>query len=298
MTSEILPAVEILVKEVINKENVCESETKIVANTTKGKGYLGRIFTVTIKGKSKNGHVTLNLIVKAAPINKKLRDNIPISLAFKGEIFFYKEILPTFRKLELSNNIEDGFNSFARCYAIAEEEESEGLILENLTTSGYSLWDRKKPMNHGHVSFVLKQYGKLHALSFCLKKTNPDLYQSYAKKLDGKTINEFFETCHEILEENFKNLIGHVTEKESLDIMEKFKDELYNFLKSISEDEHSVLIHGDCWCNNFMFKYDVSKLSRNFFVIAKNLFRIPPIQQSLVKFVSWTGKFQELLRLC
>lgn len=258
-----LPAVEGLVKQIIRNEKCISYNIEIDANTVKGNGYAGVIYAVAIRGgKSikEDAKNDIKVIIKAAPTHKKLREIAPLREVFLNEIYFYKKLLPAFYDFQKSNNVLSGFNAVPLCYGVLEEENSEGLALENLKENNYRLWNRKVQFNEDHVKIVSEQYGKFHATSLCLRDRRPDVFKTLEEKLKNYTFVSFLEESVDISARQCDELREHLRDKKAIECLMRFKNNLGAFLKKDFKevDEYSTVIHGDCWCNNFMFKYAVS----------------------------------------
>lgn len=280
-SQEHLPVVKILTDDIINKEKLSNCDVTISPNTVKGNGYAGKIYSVHISGNTVDGiNVNHNVIIKASPTNRKLRESVPISEVFKLENFIYKEVHPLFEDFQKFNGIEEKFYATAYCYGTYENEDFEGLALEDLKFKNYKLWNRKVPMNVKHVKLVLDQYAKLHAISLCLREKQPNFLQVIEEKFKVDTMSTFFEMSRNQIEKQFDYLKEHFhvdTEKKVINCLVKFKSSFLSFIKEDIQqrDEYSVILHGDCWCNNMMFKYEVRKFLFQiffFYRIYKNLF--------------------------
>ncbi|KAJ8942620.1 hypothetical protein NQ318_013333 [Aromia moschata] len=203
-----------LITSIAENEGFNEFDITTSSGSSKGDHYMGVITKVSVK----NHHRKLELIMKTAPTNTKLRDIIP-----------------------------------------------ESVIFENLKEIGYDLWDRKKPMNWDHIVLVLKEYGKLHAVSLAMKEKNPGLYERltedmenlYIKMYEGddETKRKKMEDAKKFVGVGIKALKGHQSAMEAL---ERFSLTAYEYMnKDIAMKEDAlVFLHGDCWCNNILFKYE------------------------------------------
>lgn len=258
--------VKVIINNILKKQNFESYAVKVDENKIKGNGYLGIIFAVTIRGISTDKrNVILNVILKVAPENVKLRENFPIHDVFRNENFVYEYVHPIFRNLQRNVDEADRFNAMAFHYETLSDESLEGLALEDLKESDYDLWNRKIPMNVEHVKLVLNQYGKLHALSYYLRDKQPEVLNKIEREINSKKIFEKFdEAVGNIVKEarKLKQHLDEEKEKKAIEYLERFEEKISNFIRGPYQeiDEYSVLLHGDCWCNNMMFKYEVSYL--------------------------------------
>lgn len=246
------------VEKIAKERGFQNYDVEVNKGSIKGDNYLGVIKIVNIK--EKNDEKQLNLILKASLVGE-VRKNTPIENAYQREILMYDEIFFKLRQFQDEYFVENGFNNVAKLYGFCKEINDEFLILENLRENGFQLFDRKKQMGPEHVELVLKTYGKFHALSYALKELKPELFQELKGKL--------FPVFEKMEEEKARMYIERMTAVafKAVGDNEKAVSGLKRFFSGIEklllasifgENENSVIKHGDCWCNNLMFKYQDS----------------------------------------
>ncbi|CAG9853778.1 unnamed protein product [Phyllotreta striolata] len=259
MSIEISDSQRQLIDKIAKKNNFDKYEVTTQAGSTKGDNFMGVLTTVTLNEAGK----TLELIMKAALENEALRKITPIHEIYLREIYFYQNVLDSMRRFEEQYNIERPFAGCPKLYGASKADRSECFVLENLRSLGYTLWDKKSPMNSGHITAVLKQYAKFHAISMAMKYTKPDLFEAVVSKVSKYVFDspdmqkDVFETIATTqMSGAYKAVEGEPEMTEILNfVKEKLVEEVVT--RDSSKDEYRLtLIHGDCWCNNFMFKYD------------------------------------------
>lgn len=115
-------------------------------------------------------------------------------------------------------------------------------------------------MNHEHLKFVFGEYGRYHGTNFALKKLKPAMYKELIGNLVDM-IDLFNQTdgfSHLVRKMSAKvtHCLDPVKEKKYYDVISAFNNISVDHMKTTSEkDEYSIILHGDCWCNNMMFKY-------------------------------------------
>lgn len=238
------------------------SDVDVNALTLKNGGFCSSLKILKLK----NGAHTLDLVLKCSPTNQQLRKTIPFDVIFQREIYFYDEVLPQFMKLQHCITENEKFVSAPRCYYTTTENSSETLVLENLLSQGFTMWNKSIPMTDAHVQLVLKEYGKFHALSLLMKAKTPD------KLLEIETQTpdiymKIIKSCGtaDTIQKLSRRVLDVLTEsKENYEVVKRFKCYQENIIEIMTElvrenaaGKFAVLCHGDAWCNNLLFKYEV-----------------------------------------
>lgn len=246
-----------LLRSIADSEGFENYTLDVQKGSMKGDGYLGVINTIQIK----NSEKTLNLIIKSALTNDKLRETAPIQSFYDREIFIYTQYFPVLQQLQDEYQIEHRFKETAKCFGTLSTQKEESLILENLKEVGYQLWDRKIGMNSEHVALVFTAYGKFHGTSYAFKTLNPKKYDEITKGLDSvfqseEDMEKFKQNMTSVFGNGFKAVAGNAKATQALT---KFTEKIGEYFATTFKiiDRHSVVVHGDCWCNNIMFKYEV-----------------------------------------
>ncbi|CAG9830314.1 unnamed protein product [Diabrotica balteata] len=252
-----------LVDGIASENGFTDYEIITSSGSNKGDNFLGVLSAITIKNKEKS----LDLILKASQTNKEDRESTPYRNLYNREIYLYEKIFKEFKKFQEEHNIEDAFESVPKFYSSFTEDGLESLIMENLKTQQYQMWDRKIPMNPGHIKAVLIEYAKFHAVSLAMKYKNPELFKELTEHGPGNPFENMFQGDTEkekreqmkafftqYLSGAFKALRDNVVLTEYVKNFEQ--NLLPDALLKLQEPEYKLVItHGDCWCNNFMFKY-------------------------------------------
>ncbi|CAH2010216.1 unnamed protein product [Acanthoscelides obtectus] len=153
------------------------------------------------------------------------------------------------------------FSAHPKCYKCLKLDNREVIVLENLRTLGYELHAKRSCLNVHHSRLVLKEYAKLHALSFALKDQNRKQFDAIAKFSHDAWVDILSAAS---LQRSMKNsrqdVLALLKKRGDMHLYEKFSQVSKDGPKKILEifqttDEQSVILHGDCWNNNFMFQY-------------------------------------------
>lgn len=257
MSVQLTPEQQVLIEKVAGKEGFSDYETEVSRASVKGDGYLGIILMVNLVTTDRK----LSLILKVAEPSGELRKKFVVRKAYLREIYVYQEIFTAFTKFQEEEGVQNGFHAFARIYGSSEEDKQECLLLENLKACGHKLWNRQIPMPSDHISLVFAEYGKFHAVSLAMRAKQPEKFEAITKDLrsiftDSYSMEEFEYAMKLTLDNGFKAVQG---DEKATKAMERYRDDLAKFLGETAEapEDAIVVTHGDCWCNNMLFKYEV-----------------------------------------
>lgn len=246
-----------LLAPVLSKLNIDDYILDISDGKSKGDGYSGEAYTVKVKQKSEE----TCLFAKLAERNDEYRKFVDIKLAYINEVAFYTETFPVLDEFQREKQVRQPVQ-IAKCYATSVKEKEEALILEDLRVAGFGMWNRKKPLDEAHLSFALKNYGKLHALSFALRDQHPEKFNKIADSLIDLFPVVFVNFMEGFKKEMFKNAEmlkqrGLIAEAELTEKVAHEIEEIYAL--QCEANEPRIVTHGDSWCNNMMFQYDVGE---------------------------------------
>lgn len=198
-------------------------------------------------------------IKKALCADKKNTGSLMQNLTIH-EIYFYQNI---WRSLEKFQKDFHGitFSLVPKSYAFSLVLGREILILENLKHSGYKTLPKDASFDDSHLKLALEAYGKFHGISAAFRKYNPSEYIKLTKDVDKSfdtlLAEDFFQTYLGVYIQNTRdNLNDERMKVKMAKYIENYMDILKNSMKY--NGKNPVIIHGDCWSSNLMFKYDVS----------------------------------------
>lgn len=255
------------IAKAIEGEDLKTYEISLGGTSEKCDGYVGEIVFAKVTGRDvRNKEKTLNLVVKHSKQNEHLRASV-FRFMFAAEIHFYEKVYPVFEKFQLEKDVSVTFNAVPKCLKTLRLHKKEVLIFENLKTQGYELHNRREPLNVFHIKAVLEQLGKLHALSFALRDQRKTEFNAisanYPNFLGNFLTHRQIRGCFEVaLNNGLKTLSDHG----EIELVDKFKkmlsehvDDVADIMAKIVErdETQSVIVHGDGWNNNFLFKYKV-----------------------------------------
>jgi thiamine kinase-like enzyme len=249
------------VKVILKNENLEDLTVDIVGNSENGDGYVGDIVFVDVAAVTKERtKKDYHLVLKRAKRSTALRKKFPVKESFLNEIHVYNTVFPSFLKFEQERGVEEPFDKVPKCYGTFITENMEVIALENLKMNGYTLWDRKKPLTRAHIDMVVKEYGQFHAISIAMKAQQPETFQKLLQNFEG-TFVKILESAGIVSAS--ESQVGEIYDllKDDLDksILSKWKNLQHTvrpfFEKFIQGLEGlQVIVHGDCWSNNFMYQ--------------------------------------------
>lgn len=221
------------------------------------------IFVNIIGSKKSNGeNIRLNLAFKVSRIFKGILQN-DFNELYKKEFVVYEKIFPEFRRFTKGKRICDFFQSVPHCFKTFTADDRYIVVLNNLRLIGYEPHDRQLPMNLNHIKLILKNYAKLHAISFCFRDQKPKNFENLVAGYSNVYMTIANAEYRHMYQENVtraRDLVKEVDDKlaKKLDtILEKGAAEILDELFGENVKD-SVITHGDCWNCNFLFKYGVS----------------------------------------
>jgi hypothetical protein len=174
------------------------------------------------------------------------------------EMDIFQKIFPEFKAV--LRTIEEDKNIFPK--AIAVDRIRDALILENLQVKGFIMADRTFGLDMHHMKLALGKLARFHAASmYCMEK-NPQMLKNFDVGMFSRKTSAF----HDFFSSNMDVLIEEVSTWDGYEIysekLKKLKNFMYEKAFRCSDNDPSdlkVLIHGDLWVNNLMFKYDKHK---------------------------------------
>lgn len=231
-----------------------------------GDGFTGMIFKAVIK--ERESDEKLELIVKIPPENHDRRVRFGVMEMFEREVFAYTKVLPEFVKIQEERNVkpELRFTQFSKCY-FAEyntEKDESIVIMEDLKERDFVMCKKAVPTSFEHAKLVFTALGRFHALSFALKALKPEVFCEYRQLNDFLLKRLYRKDSKEWLPGKIDRATGTIDENDvqSVNRVSKLKENIEQTLADLSSSDlaepYAVLGHGDCWYNNFMYKFEVS----------------------------------------
>ena len=254
------PFVKNIVAEVLQKEKIYNYELIISSGFVRGNGYTSDILRVEAKGfNDKKEPVTQFFIVKTTLQSaQEIRD--VSKLIFLSEIRFYSRIFPAFEAFQRKKTLKKPFDCIPKYYHGLTTEEEQAIVFEDLTKSGFKTWDRKIPLREDYMETTLREYGRFHALSFAMRDQDLEEFQRVVEGAEEPFKGDL-DAFWKMWDGLYEKAVEMVAEFGYNDVADKFRNCVNNYKTIFAgvtdlDDPQSVVIHGDNWCGNMMYKAD------------------------------------------
>lgn len=256
--------------EALKIDNVEQYDLKIHGGNNKGEHYGSDIAFVDMSAKNFDEEKKeYNLVIKYGQTNQTLRETLPIRHSFEREIDVYSKVIPLYHAFQQEKKLPL-FTSLPNCYLTKFTDTEEVLIFENLNKLGYTMYNRQVPMDISHIKLVLEAYAEWHALSFALKDQKPEDFFGIIKNWTRIALQDFLSTEQgKMFEQSQQLFYEMLTKIGEIELLNKYKEKMgYADIKTKlldlldSKESQSVVIHGDCWNNNFLFKYEEDEFNK------------------------------------
>lgn len=197
-----------------------------------------------------------NFIVKMMPTSQMARDKLGHGSydVQRKEMEIFQDIFPELMKI--LEPIGEHENIFPN--AIAVDKSKEVLLLENLADRNFIMADRKVGLDLDHLKLALAKLAKFHAASMIMLDEKPERFGNYdigyfSRKTSG--FDDFFRTNMNALTAEVSSWEGFEKYAEKLEALKpKLMGNAYKVFDN-DDSDLKVLVHGDLWVNNLMFKY-------------------------------------------
>lgn len=253
-----LPHVSSLLREIATKECL-KSEFRVNTFTEGESGFHGVIQSVELQDDTK----IVSLVLKSSPTDTLTRELQKTHDKFVNEVTFYRHIAG---KLSDYGRIP----RIPQFYGSCLEESQEIIVLEDLRKEGFKMRSLSQGLDSKHLDLVAKSLAKVHRASIKWQNDDPENFNEvvsilketiFCKRRDPDDVKLtkllFTQACEISLKcassDDYELCAEYVNK-----MIERL-DELDSWIKP---GDNNAILHGDSWCQNFLFKYDenVSKI--------------------------------------
>lgn len=226
--------------------------------STKGGSYMGILYEVDIKGKTKDEDKETNIFIKNIVTDEQMKI-YSVADVFAKEAFVYTELSKIFTELQKEANIpnEERFQ-MAKSY---EECNPKSIILENLGKRGFKVYERMETIPLDYAEMCVQQLGKLHGLSMVLQEKRPDYFNKHVATMKQPFI--FEEDWYGFVENMYNYSVNCLDPDVKERVGQKIKEKVSNYPKYMNDTSGvCTFCHGDYKHNNIMVKEDDGKLKK------------------------------------
>lgn len=228
-----------------------------------GDNFSGILLSITLSGTRNETVETIHLMCKMPPTNENRRKTFKSDLLFERELYMYNTLLPQFAEFQREKGLSEAesFLSYPKVYhcEIDKQTATYLLIMEDLRPKNYKMWPKHKTIQLDHQRLAMKEFGKLHAISFAMKDQKPDQFAPF-KLLNDKlcelgTTDELKPIFEKFIETARDAMIDPKHKKILQNLRDNWERELTSWFSAESTEPFGVIGHGDSWNNNFMYRY-------------------------------------------
>ncbi|CAG9822564.1 unnamed protein product [Phaedon cochleariae] len=253
------------IRQSLENENVSNLNIQLNGSSDgKNNGFASDMLFATATGVDQKGDKKdIRLAIKASKEFGHAASDDFLKLLFEREVLVYQQLFPTLKKFQQDKNITAPFDdAVPKCYKTFTSVDNASvivLVLQDLNQLGYKLHDKMVSLDVRHIRLVLEQYSKFHALSFAFRDQRPEEFKAVAEKFfchsEGITNGSHYSSVRAKISQNLRE----ASREDLADQFEKVVDRgVKEMMVDILRDEveQSVIIHGDCHSNNFMYRYE------------------------------------------
>jgi hypothetical protein len=250
--------------KVASSEGFKNYDIKVDHGSAIGDGFVGLMIKVNIQ--EIDSDKNLVVLLKTPPEGHARRHDFGALSLFKREVFVYNEFLPAIVKFQEEKKIKKnvGFFEFPKCYfaEFNEEKDDSLIIMEDLRDSGHKMWNKFVPTNIEHTRLLMASLGRLHAVSFAMKAQRPELFEKF-KGMDDYMSTKMAEGLSTMLMSAIDRAADCLDPSDTkrrarvLILKESLSQTMTELTSPERAEPYSIVTHGDCWSNNFMFHYKV-----------------------------------------
>lgn len=226
----------------------------------KGENYASVIYRAQIVHRRKDQPVkTCSYIIKGISETPLAKQKLGEYDVHRKEMDIYQLVIPEFRRLMRS--VGDRAELYPNPLCV--DRINDVIILNDVTKKGYVMLDRTQGLDATHAKMSLKAMAKLHASSLKLVEIYPSIFDRYTtgmwtRKTDA--FHEFFQSTYDSLTEEIYTWDPewHYYANKLRNLRPHFIEQALSVFDNDQEGDLRVLVHGDLWINNLMFKYDAN----------------------------------------
>jgi len=182
-------------------------------------------------------------------------------------------VLPQFESLQIeygmryrSDDDTDGFWSPPKCYFAnydVVDPQKSLIIMEDLSADGFDVQDKFVPSDFEHTRKLFVELGKLHGLSFALKRLKPQVFDEFRALHDLMCTLMTTDAMKPMAARNIELMASCIFSADERHVRDKilsYRDNLWQQMAADLDghkaEPYGVICHGDCWTQNVLYNYE------------------------------------------
>ncbi|XP_052869560.1 uncharacterized protein LOC128275185 [Anopheles cruzii] len=234
--------------------------------SNKGDGFAGEIFKAIVTESVRKSEY----LCKIPPLDEVRRVQFHAMITFARETLVYEKFLPMIYKYQREKGLTspgEGFFHAPRCYhAHCDEAAQESVIvMEDLRLRDFQMWNKHNPIDYDHAKLFMEHIGRLHAISLAMKRDRPEEFEPFKLPNPFDKLSVEGDRFDNSLLSQFQVVLDALDERDTIEQtkMEQLKLNVFKEQQRCENaalaEPYAVIIHGDCWINNMMFRYKDGK---------------------------------------
>ncbi|KAJ9581046.1 hypothetical protein L9F63_023770 [Diploptera punctata] len=224
--------------------------------TQPGDNFGSEMYRANLKIEANHEIEDTSVIIKCRIRGSELMNTPITSDAFITEAKIYSEIHTLMKKEALAKTIQP---FAAKCFFTNTDTWREAIMLEDLKKEGFRLAEVSVGLDLEHCMLVMRTIAQYHAASLVLRekilKCLEPFKESLFIKYPDSVMAQFLATSVRNLAQEVVNWPGYEIYQDALKSLEPTANNHLMDALRIDETGLNVLLHGDLWLNNMMFRY-------------------------------------------
>lgn len=246
-------------REGFQDKSLSISKYSITPATSAGDNYVSQIFRAKITmSSSRKKNEILSVIIKSLPKGEHMELFVHECQLFTKESRFLADVMPKMHRLFA--NVGWTHRWSPQVY-FKQGPPQDLIFMEDLRERGYKVADRKTGLDLQHCVMVLESLAVLHAGSLALMENEPEIMKQFNRgfweesneKVLYKILTDGVSKLADVMQ-TWKDLPLRYTQK-IRNLEDKIMKKTFDTYRR-DDNKFNVLLHGDTWTNNFMFRYE------------------------------------------
>ncbi|KAK7794080.1 hypothetical protein R5R35_010287 [Gryllus longicercus] len=244
---------------------------RVEAANAAGDGYVSEMFRVraTLGGAGGAGGER-RVVVKGPPAGERFRRLVLQSRTFVAEAQMFAQVVPKMER-ELEAVAPGRFPPFtARCL-LWDTQPTHFLVLEDLAEGGFALAERRTGMDAAHARLALRALARFHAASAALLRREPAAMAAVANFFEQPVREMFAKAARTSLRGTAAAMRRWAPDADAdagrwtalADALARRAPAAFDAFAAatcrVDPGDLAVVLHGDFWLNNMLFRRDAAR---------------------------------------